>query len=501
MKIRGSMAWREVFAAHQDTCSRGKSVPSGKTGALAGCGGAGARGRAGNRGTMRFLRDESGQALVLTMVCLTLLMGMMALAADVGLFQYEECRLQTAADSAAVAAGLELGNCNYAVCANMKTAAAVALKEDGITTSTLTPTSSCTVTSSTSLAMIINVGPCVLGSNDPNNGNTHMAEVVLTEKLNTFFGAVIGIPTIQLTARAEAGDSYIDTSGGGGNCIYTQSLAFNSSDGTFDLNNCGIYDGGNLQTDNGDSVTASDFLYYGSWSPNNCNSTCTWSLGSSETQPTHTTTAETDPLASLTAPSQPSTTYSGTTAFNSGTANLSPGYYPSGFNMNAPGSGQSNIVNLSPGLYYFNGSVDVDSGATLECTTCAVGGAGVTLYFNSGTLQMNSGSTITLTAPTTGYTSNGDVANMVVWASSSNGSGMTIDTGSSSYFNGIIYLPDGELTLNSGTGVTINNGATATALDVQSMMVDDSENFKINGSGGYLGGGSSQTLGSFALAE
>jgi hypothetical protein len=33
------------------------------------------------------------------------------------------------------------------------------------------------------------------------------------------------------------------------------------------------------------------------------------------------------------------------------------------------------------------------------------------------------------------------------------------------------------------------------------MMVDDSENFKINGSGGYLGGGSSQTLGAFALAE
>jgi hypothetical protein len=200
-------------------------------------------------------------------------------------------------------------------------------------------------------------------------------------------------------------------------------------------------------------------------------------------------------LASLTAPSQPGTTYSGTTAFNSGTNALSPGYYASGFNING------GAVNLSPGLYYFNGSVDVDSGATLECTTCVQGGAGVTLYFKSGTLQMNSNSTVTLTAPATGSTSNGDVANMVIWAASTNSSGMTIDTGTASYFNGVIYLPDGELTLNSGSGVTINNGATATALDVQSMMVDDSENFKINGSGGYLGGGSSQTLGSFALAE
>jgi hypothetical protein len=322
-----------------------------------------------------------------------------------------------------------------------------------------------------------------------------MAEVVLTEKLHTFFGAVIGIPTVQLTARAEAGDSYIDTSSGGGNCIYTKSLAFNSSDGNFDLVNCGIYDGGNLQTDNGDSVTASDFLYYGSWSPNNCNSSCTWTLGSSETQPTHTTTAESDPLASLTAPSQPGTTYSGSTTFNSGTNALSPGYYASGFNING------GTVNLSPGLYYFNGSVNVDSGATLECTTCAVGGAGVTLYFNGGTLQMNSNSTVTLTAPSTGYTSNGNVANMVLWYANGNGSGLTIDTGTASYFNGVIYLPTQQLTLNSGSGVTINNGATNTALDVNSMIVDDSENFKINGSGGYLGGGSSQTLGAFALAE
>jgi Flp pilus assembly protein TadG len=444
---------------------------------------------------MRFLREESGQTLVLTAVCLTLLMGMMALAVDVGYLQYQQCRLQTAADSAAIAGGLELGNCSQTVCANMKTAAAQALKEDGITTSTITPTSSCTVSASTNLAMIINVGPCVLGASDPNNANTHMVEVVLTEKQNTFFGAFIGIPTIQLWVRAEAGDSYINTANSGGNCIYTKSLEFNSSDGNFTLHNCGIYDNGNLQTDNGDSVTASDFLYYGTWSPNNCNSSCTWTLGASETQPTHTTTAQSDPLAGLTAPSQPGTTYSGSTTFNSGTNALSPGYYASGFNING------GTVNLSPGLYYFNGSINVDSGTTLECTKCAVGGAGVTLFFNSGTLQMNSNSTVTLTAPTTGFTSNGNVANMVLWYASGNGSGLTIDTGTSSYFNGVIYLPNQTLTLNSGSGVNINNGATATALDVNNMIVDDSENFVVNGSGGYLGGGVGQMLGAFALAE
>jgi hypothetical protein len=90
---------------------------------------------------------------------------------------------------------------------------------------------------------------------------------------------------------------------------------------------------------------------------------------------------------------------------------------------------------------------------------------------------------------------------MVLWYASGNGSGLTIDTGTSSYFNGVIYLPNQTLTLNSGSGVNINNGATATALDVNNMIVDDSENFVVNGSGGYLGGGVGQMLGAFALAE
>jgi len=77
---------------------------------------------------------------------------------------------------------------------------------------------------------------------------------------------------------------------------------------------------------------------------------------------------------------------------------------------------------------------------------------------------------------------------------------MTIDGGSSSYFTGVIYLPDGQLTLNSGSSVTINSSSGATAIDAESMMVDSNQNFVINGSGGYLGG-VTKVLGSFAVAE
>lgn len=436
---------------------------------------------------------ERGQALVMVALSLSLLMGALALAIDVGFVRFQQARLQKAADTAAIAAGLELGNCNYTVCANMTTAAATALKEDGITTATITPTTNqCTVSTSSSLAMVINVAPCILGSttNDPNYGNVHMAEVVLTEPQKTFFGAIIGVRTMNLAARAEAGDAYINTGIGGGNCIYTQSLEFNSSNGTFSLTNCGIYDNGNLQTNNGDTVTASSFLYYGSWSPNNCNSSCVWNIGGTNSgPPAHTTTQQTDPLASLTPPTQPanSPTYNNTTP-NSG-ATLQPGYYPNGINLN------SNVsVTLAPGLYYMNGSINVNSGATLS-------GTGVELYFANGSLQLNSGSTAQLSAPTTTSSTAGTTAGMLDWQSSTNSSGMPIDSGSSSYFQGVIYLPDAQLTLNSGTGVTINSGASYTALDVKDFMINSGETFVINGSGGYLGGSSTKTLGAFGLAE
>jgi hypothetical protein len=441
------------------------------------------------------IRKEDGQAVVLTALSLSTLMGVMALAIDVGNIQYRETQLQTAADAAAIAAGLELGNCSDSACSNMQTAAEQALIEDGITSSTVTPqVNVCTASGTQSLGMIINVGPCLLGTSDPNHLNAHMAEVALTLPQPTIFGRLFGVPTMNLVARAEAGDAYINTSGGG-NCIWTNGLYFNSSNGTFNLTGCGIYDNGTLQTDNGDSVTStSTFLYYGSWSPNNCNSSCTWTLGDSETQPTHTTTAQSDPLASLTAPSQPaaSSTASDTTP-NSGTT-LQPGYYSSGINLN------SNVsVNLAPGLYYMNGSINVDSGATLTCTGCT-GGQGVTLYFVNGSFQPNSSATVTLSAPTTDPTNNA-VANMVIWQSSSNSSGMDMDASTTVTLNGIIYLPDATLTFNSGSGTTVNANATSTAIDANQIWVDSGITVNVNGSNGLLGGGSGQTLGSFALAE
>ncbi|MGH9607346.1 MAG: pilus assembly protein TadG-related protein [Terracidiphilus sp.] len=449
---------------------------------------------------MRILKDEDGQALALAAISLTALMGVMALAIDVGYMEYQKVQLQTAADSAAIAAGLEIGNCGKTVCSNMETAAGQALIEDGITSAAISPAANqCTVSTSTGLAMIINVAPCVLGSSDPNFGNANMAEVVLTEPQSTFFGSILGVPTFNLVARAEAGEAYY-ISNAGGSCIYTHSIIFNSNN---NLNlNCGIYDGGNLIVNTGAKVTASSFTYTGTYT-SNCNGSCTWKLGSGQTQPTHTNSPTSDPLAAeiadgqLVVPAKPSTTYTGTTSFNSGTNNLSPGYYASGLNVNG------GTINLSPGLYYFNSSFVVNSNIVLECTSCTGGaspGTGVTLYFKSGAFIANSDVTYELSAPSSGYTSNGDVANMLIWQGASNSSGLIINSAVSAYLNGIIYAPDAQLTMNSNSTAALNSSSTATAMDVKSIIFNSGIDFDINSSDGYLGG-SAPVLGAFALAE
>lgn len=56
---------------------------------------------------MNRLKEESGQVLVMTALSITVLLGFMAFATDVGLLLRERRMLQTAADSAAIAGAAE----------------------------------------------------------------------------------------------------------------------------------------------------------------------------------------------------------------------------------------------------------------------------------------------------------------------------------------------------------------------------------------------------------
>jgi len=429
----------------------------------------------------RGLKDESGQTLVLSALCLFVLMGAMALAVDVGHMRYQQQQLQTVADAAALAGALEVSSCgSTSNCSAMQNAAKSAVSENGLGTPTVV--TQCGSSNSSGVVLQLNNGPCALGGSDPNNANKQFVEAVVTKKQSTFFAAILGWKQLNLAARSEATVS--GTGGGCSNCcVLSNSIEFNASNGNMNMT-CGIQDNGNLQTNNGDSVTTPKFNVAGSWSPNNCNGTCTWSNAS----PTTGASKVNDPLKSLSAPSQPGTSSTNTQTPNNG-ATLQPGYYPNGFNLN---SGVS--VTLSPGLYYMGGSINVNSGASLTCS-CS-GGQGVTLYFNSGSLQPNSGSTVQLTAPT-----GGSYPGMLVWESATNSTSMNIDSGSSSYLQGVIYMPDAQLVLNSGSSITVNSSAAYTAIDVNDLMINSGETFDVGNNYSSLPGGASPlTLGGTAGA-
>ena len=52
---------------------------------------------------MKILREERGNVLVLTVLCMSMLLSFMAMAIDVGNLYYTQRQLQTLADAAAMA--------------------------------------------------------------------------------------------------------------------------------------------------------------------------------------------------------------------------------------------------------------------------------------------------------------------------------------------------------------------------------------------------------------
>ena len=56
---------------------------------------------------MKSIRGESGQVLVLTVLCMAVLLGFMSLAIDVGLLFRAKRNVQIAADAAAIAGALD----------------------------------------------------------------------------------------------------------------------------------------------------------------------------------------------------------------------------------------------------------------------------------------------------------------------------------------------------------------------------------------------------------
>jgi Flp pilus assembly protein TadG len=141
----------------------------------------------------RVLKEDRGQALVVTVFSLFLLLACVALAVDVGLTFRERRRVQNAADAAATAAALNYHN-TYSI-TSAKASGQVASSANGYTNNGSCPGAGLT-------CVTINMPPV----NGPNTAYKAYAEAIVSSPYNTSLMGMFGFPRLTVAARAVAGN-------------------------------------------------------------------------------------------------------------------------------------------------------------------------------------------------------------------------------------------------------------------------------------------------------
>lgn len=398
---------------------------------------------------MRFMKDESGQMLVLTALTMTLLFGFVALAVDVGVAFRARRNVQIAADAAAVAAAL-----NYfhnGVLSTAKTAGQSAATANGYTAgSGTTVTINCSPT----------VGP------HAGAGCNGYFEAIITAPNATTFMKMFGFNSLNLTARAVAGD------GGPSNAcvIVTNPTASDAMDlqGSFTVNasQCGVVvdskDPSALQfTGGGGTLTAGSVGVVGG---------AGGQTGDSSPAPVTGVAPVSDPLQ-LTGPTPTNGGCSGSGYTDARTHQTTYGTTDNATtsltgSVGGPGAGNAvcytqavnlNNVTMGPGIYVFEAGVTTNG-------TVTTSGASIDIY--GGSFNANTGTTLALTAPTSGET-NG----VALMEPKNNSNSITIQKGNASgAITGIIYAPGAQLYLQDSGGDTSGGLSLTTDLIVNELF-------------------------------
>jgi Flp pilus assembly protein TadG len=413
------------------------------------------------------LLEEDGQTIVLVAVGFVALLGAAGLAIDVGHMEVMQRQVQSAADASALAGALEITKCDGTTgCSAMTTAAKDAVTENGLTNSTLV--TQCGSTAGDTLSVTVNNGPCAMGSSsaDPHYLDSQYVEAVVRKVEPTIFADLLGIPSLTISARAEA------TVGNDPNCLDltgTSGMTFQESGASLTLS-CGIMINSNstmaLQADGG-TISATAVSIDGGYQNYGATITPTPVTGVS---------AVPDPLSYLQPPTVGSCDYSSLYSVNTGSAMLNPGNYCGGIQLNG-GS-----LTLSAGTY-------VLGGLGLQMNGGSISGTGVTLYFTAGSAQFNGAYAVDLVAPTTG-----SYAGILFYQSSTDSSTVQLNGGAGSVFQGAIYAPDACVQLNGA------NVAAYTIVDAQSAQMYGGS-FKLGSDYSSLPGGSPTKALSAILVE
>lgn len=349
---------------------------------------------------------ERGQALIFVLLCLTCLLGFIGLATDVGTWLNAKRRIQTAADSAAIAGAAEL---NY----GDVTAAA---KADSATNGLTDGTNGTIVT--------VNNPP----SNGPNRNNAKYVEVIVSQSEPTFFSKLFNLNAVTVRARAVAfltnGQSCINMLG--------TTMTDIRLNGGVDLEapQCGITanssDGAALLANGSVTVNAKWIGVVGNFQQNGA--------GTLTPTPQAGIVPVTDPIALLSPPAT-GTCSQTLSAGGNATVSWNPGNY-CGISIQA-----NSTVTFAPGIYTVSGGSFTITGSP------TVSGTGVTFYLTNGaSLTISGSASLTLEAPTSGMYNS-----ILFFQDRSDAAAVTIKGNSSSVLQGIIYFPAAPLTFDGGS--------------------------------------------------
>jgi Flp pilus assembly protein TadG len=361
---------------------------------------------------------ESGQALVFVGLGLVVLIAAVGLAIDMGYLRYTKRRLQTAADSAAIAGASELGNGNY------QTAALNDSKSNGFQNG---------VSGVTVLSYNPPVDPPF--STKANAGT--FVEVQVQQNAPTFFMRIFGVnhATIGATAVAQLASSR--------GCIYALGLLQGITvNGTVNAPNCAVLDNAILSVGGG-CITASSIgvvlrLLGGCANP----------------PPVVGIDPAADPLAYLTPPPGGNCNFQTTVVVKTAaTTALSPGHYCGGIEI---ANGNTGAVNFATGLYILDAvGLQIQPGNTGSVT-----GNGVTFYITGGgSAQISGSGNVTLTAPTTAP-SPGIPAGVLFYQDPRDNQNASINGNFG--FTGALYFPSASLTL----GGAVTSGYAIIVADI-----------------------------------
>jgi hypothetical protein len=377
---------------------------------------------------MKRLTDESGQALVITALCMSIfIFGFVALAADVGILFRAKRMAQTAADGAAVAGASELAFGAAQVSSVAKAASGLNGFSDG----------------SNGVTVVVN-GPPSGPATGPHAGDPKYVEVIVSQVQPTLFMKLFGVVSMTPAARAVA------TQGVTNGCIVT--LGSTGTDlsviGNADITvqTCGIADdSSSLSTDphpalylqGSATLTANSIGIAGGFQETG------GAVSLTPATPVTGMVPVSDPLAAKLGTAPAATSCNNVPA---GATTLGPGCW------NGISVGSNNTLTLSGGTYVINGDLNLSGHGTLD------GSAGVELVLYGAT-SMGGSTTLNLSPSTPG--------GVVIWQPASNTDTMQLIGTPGSTLKGIVYAPTAPVTLQGHAGATISLNFVVSSLALQ----------------------------------